>query len=127
MNKTACRACLRPATRSSHLCARCRSRASVKLSDDEIWLCERLPRIFQRAIPVAQLPAYMDASNTLVRGKQPSPDQRILVAQMAWALGLTFDRCGWQDRTVESLFRKLIGRDRRTDTPAPFPPLQLLA
>lgn len=67
----------------------------------------------------------MHAADVLACGKQPSPEQRILAARMAWALGRTFDLCDMQDASVERLFRKLLGRDRRTNEPAPFPPLEL--
>ena len=60
----------------------------------------------------------------LYRGKQPSIDERLWFGMVvcAWCFAIE-EVLDVQHKHAETLYRKLWGHDRRTMSPAPFPPL----
>lgn len=103
------------------LCRRCQATARVTLSDRERWMCQRLGELFGGLTGVELARTHV-ATERLASGLQPADlEERIWVGVLAWAYAEMLESHDLQDKDAETLYRKLMGHDRRTLQPAPFP------
>ena len=123
LHTSPCPACRIRSRGNQAFCGSCTAKVKVCLTDDERWLCERLPSILRRALVKEgwNLALYEVAADKLARGLQPNLDERLAAGSLVWLLGLHLDSLRVQDKDLEMLYRKLMLHDRRTLQTAPYP------
>ena len=74
-------------------------------------------------LPAEEAQVVAFASSRLDERKHPTVRERLALGTLIYCWCLAMDRMDLQDFHAEMAYRKLMGHDRRTMTPAPFPPI----